>query len=153
MKKIIALILALVFVVSLCGCNSNKKLEETIWALDFPLKDQTIAWAFNKDGKLDWIEATNSELNPISYLITYDNSMSYKLTKDSLTVTIDGVKEPIVYSYTLTDDTLSVTSGKVTMQFKKIDSLENHFIKNGRTLYIEGDQETVEEVKHAIWWW
>lgn len=150
MKKTIALLLSFIIIFSICGCNGNAGLKNTIWAFEFPLQNDTAAFAFQDDGTLIWIEAWQNE-DENAYTVWPSSDMQYKSENDKLIFFYD--KNQIEWEYKIQNDTLILTAEGQTFKLKKIESLKSYFNENGKTIGWQGSFEFAEEQENSTWWW
>lgn len=149
MKKLVTLLLSVILLFSLYGCNNNANLENTIWAFEFPLPNDTAAFAFQNDGTLIWIEAWQNE-NKNSYTVWPSSDAKYKTENNKL---IFYYENQLEFEYEIQNDTLILSAEGQTFKLKKIESLEKYFNENGKTIGLQGDYDFVEETKKNLWWW
>ena len=152
MKKLIALFLTLIIVFSLCGCNSNASLANTIWVYDREIKtNDTIGFVFNQDNSVLFLEA-HPGYDENHFTIWWDSEMQYQISNSEL-VLLEDDEIALTFNYIIKNDTLTLSAEGHVFTLKKIDSLEKYFNENGKTIGLQGSYEWVEETKKGLWWW
>lgn len=95
-KKMIALLLALMMVLSLTACGGNKDALAGTWSADLG-DDGVITWMFDGKGKCTMENAYMKQ------------DGTYSIEDDQLTVTLESWSDPSVYTFSVDGSNLTMS--------------------------------------------